>query len=252
MIDLAVDIVGDGDAAGVGMLDDHAGRRLKLPDALKSRIAVSNVVVGKRLALQLLGRGQRTGRGPLIHVERRILVRVLAIAHLLNEFARVKNAVAERIVTKRLCEIGGYGRVVSGRVRKGLGGKPPPDFDGQLVGLQQADNRFVIVGVDHDSNTIMVLGCGPNHRGAADVDVLDSITERRVVPRDRFLEGIEVNGEEVDGFDTVFVHDRLVGTTSAKQSTVYDRVQGLDAAIHDFGKTGFFGNLDNLDTGFAN
>ncbi len=52
----------DGHAAGVGMLDDHAGRRVEALHAFPGRIGVGDVVVAELLALQLPARHQRAGR----------------------------------------------------------------------------------------------------------------------------------------------------------------------------------------------
>ena len=51
-----------GDAAGVGMLDDGAGRRLfrqELGDELEGRVRVVDIVVGKLLALQQVSPSRR-------------------------------------------------------------------------------------------------------------------------------------------------------------------------------------------------
>ena len=76
-----------GDAAGIGVLDDDAGRgarRVELADAFVGRVGVVDVVVGQLLALQLPRGGDA---GPLVgrRVERRRLVRVLAIAQRLDQ-----------------------------------------------------------------------------------------------------------------------------------------------------------------------
>ena len=48
-----------GDAAGVGVLDDHAGRRVELPHALERGVGVGEVVERQLLALQLRRRADR-------------------------------------------------------------------------------------------------------------------------------------------------------------------------------------------------
>ena len=47
----------------------------------------------------------------------------------------------------------------------------------------------------------MVLGGRAEHRGAADVDVLDRVLEGHAGPRDRHLERIEIHGHEIDRLD---------------------------------------------------
>ena len=77
-------------AAGVGVLDDRAGRavvRHELRHQLEGRIRVVDVVVGERLALQLPRR--RHPRSPAaVAIEGRALVRVLAIAQPLRQHPR--------------------------------------------------------------------------------------------------------------------------------------------------------------------
>ena len=76
-----------GDAAGIGVLDDDAGRgarRIELADAFIGRIGIVDVVVGQFLALQLPRGGDAralVGRA----IERGRLVRVLAVAQRLDQ-----------------------------------------------------------------------------------------------------------------------------------------------------------------------
>ena len=78
-----------GDAARIGVLDDGASRgarRIELGDAFVGRVGVVDVVVGELLALRLARRGDaepRLGRA----VERRPLMRILAVAQFLDQAA---------------------------------------------------------------------------------------------------------------------------------------------------------------------
>jgi hypothetical protein len=64
-----------GHAAGVGVLDDDAGRGgVEQLDALQGRVGVGDVVVGQFLALDLAGGGDGAGRGVGLHVEGAVLV----------------------------------------------------------------------------------------------------------------------------------------------------------------------------------
>ena len=77
------------DAARIRVLDDRDGRaalRVELGDELVSRVGIVEIVVGEFLALQL--RRGRDAEAPLGRaVERRRLMRVLAIAKRLGERA---------------------------------------------------------------------------------------------------------------------------------------------------------------------
>ena len=82
----------DRDAAGIGVLDDRrrsAFRGIEFGDQLVGRVGVVDVVVGQLLALDL-ARGRNAGAGLGGQVERRALMRILAVAK--RAEARVQNA----------------------------------------------------------------------------------------------------------------------------------------------------------------
>jgi hypothetical protein len=62
----------------------------------------------------------------------------------------------------------------------------------------------------------MVLRGGADHRGTADVDVLDGVIDRRVLARDGLLERVQVDGEQVDRLDAVFAHGHFVGAAASQ------------------------------------
>jgi len=72
-----VNIVADRNATWIRMFDDDAGRLCELPDALQSRVAISNVVIRQRLALELAcaapGRGKT--RPPDVGFHRSVVFR---------------------------------------------------------------------------------------------------------------------------------------------------------------------------------
>ena len=82
------------------MLDDHAGRVRELLDALECRIAISDVVVRQRFALELPGSSKRSVRGLLVDIEGSLLVRVLAVTELLGKATRVQEAFAKYVITQ--------------------------------------------------------------------------------------------------------------------------------------------------------
>ena len=113
-----------GDAARVGVLDDDAGRGalgVELGDAFVGGVGVVDIVVGQLLALQL-ARGGDAGTLAWRAVERRALVRVLAVAQRLNQFA-AEGAVVRRVVVQRVGEPVRDRRIVSRGARVGLGRK---------------------------------------------------------------------------------------------------------------------------------
>ena len=85
----------------------------------------------------------------------------------------------------------------------------------------------------------MVLGGRPDHRGAADVDLLDDLVRRRA-RGDRLLERVEVGDQQVERLDVqVFELLYVVGVAPVgEQPGVHLRVQGLDPAVQALGEAG--------------
>ena len=78
--------VGHGRAAGVVVLDDDGGRLGELADNRQALSRSEQVVVGKLFAVQLPGDGYAGAAAVGPGVERRLLVRILAVAE--HHFAR--------------------------------------------------------------------------------------------------------------------------------------------------------------------
>ena len=70
----------DGNAAGVGVFDDDAGRGVEGFNALKRGVGVGQVVVAQFLALQETRGGDDAFAGAGFDVKRAALVRVFAVA----------------------------------------------------------------------------------------------------------------------------------------------------------------------------
>ena len=99
----------------------------------------------------------------------------------------------------------------------------------------------------------MVLRRRPDHRGSADVDLLDCLGPCDARARHRLLEGIEARNHEVDGRDTVLGQGRQVlGHVPPGQDAPVDlRVERLDAPVEHLGKAGDFRDLDHGESGLA-
>ena len=113
----------DGDAAGIRVLDDHAGRLVELAHALEGRVGIREVVVREILALQLRRRADAGTVRLLRQVERRLLMRILAVAqiHALAVMQREPLGEGGLRAADLAVEIRRHGRVVLRRVREGLG-----------------------------------------------------------------------------------------------------------------------------------
>ena len=65
------------------------------------------------------------------------------------------------------------------------------------------EHQRVVSRIDNNSDALMILSGGPQHCGAADIDVLDRVVERAFGTRHRLLERVEVDDEDFDRVDRV-------------------------------------------------
>ena len=105
----------------------------------------------------------------------------------------------------------------------------------------------------HDKHVVEVLGTGANEGDAADVDFLDDFGGIVGVGHG-ILKRIEVNDDEVEGGDVVFLHFVLVGgqATASEDTAKHFGVQGLHATAQNGGVAGerlhrFHGRVERLD-----
>jgi hypothetical protein len=236
------------DAARVGVLDDDAGGCLELAHAFPSGVGIRQVVEGEFLALTLAEARQRTRLRLRLAVERGLLVRVLAVAQVLHldeagvelvgEGRSVGNGVGRRIEAQR-GQVVTDGRVVlrdavEGRDRECEARRPTQP----ALTAQGVDQRGVLPRVGQHRDMGPVLGGRAQHRRAADIDILDGLVQGAAGTRHRRLKGVEIEYQQVDGRDAVFGHHRIVHAPATQQPAMDFRVQRLDAAVHDLGKTG--------------
>ena len=131
----------------------------------------------------------------------------------------------------------------------GLGSEPAPVLERERIRFEAFQHVLVVVRIDDDRNAVVILARGADHRRSADIDVLDGVVDRRVVARNGLLEGIEVDDEEIDRLDRVFLHRRLVRAAPAQEAAVDFRMQRLDPAVHDLRKAGLLRDFDRVDAG---
>ena len=229
------------------MLDDDAGRGalgIELGDAFVSRVGVVDVVVGQLLTLHLPRRADAEARARR-PVERGALVRVLAVAQRLDQFA-AKGAVIGRVIMQRVGKPVGDRCVIGGRARIGLGGERLAQFVGEHAGMLRhfAEHFFVVGRLHHHRDVGVVLGGGADHGRSADVDVLDAIVVGRAVG-DGGLERVEVHHQQVDRLNAVLLHRLGVFGIGAdrQQPAVHLRMQRLHPSVHHFRKAGELGNV---------
>jgi hypothetical protein len=245
-----------GDAAGVGVFDDHAGRRFELAYAFPRGVGVGEIVVAELLALQLRERGERARHRPEIAIERAVLMRVFAVAqiHHFDEVAVVlrreqrKAAVVldrrqivadERVVLRDTVERGDRQR------EAGLRGQRAE------IGVEFFEDAGVLRRIGGDRDAGVVFRGGSQHRGAADVDVLDDLVHRAVRIRRHRFERIQVQYQQIDRTDAVFGHHRVVDAGAPEQTAVDQRMQRFHAAVHHFREAGEVADIAHLQAGVA-
>lgn len=119
------------------------------------------------------------------------------------------------------------------------------------AGLDLADGGVVLRGFGQHRDVAEVLGRRTQHGRAADVDLLDGFLQRAARPRHGGLERVQVQHQQIDRRDAVRRHHRIVLTTPAEQTTMNQRMQGLDPAVHDLRKPGDIGHLLHREPGLA-
>ena len=193
--------LGDRDPARVVVLDDHARRPVELVQQPSRRVEVEHVVERQRPAVLLRDPREDVGARPGLDVERRLLVRVLAVGEL--EELVVRHHPVARVGLVAGPEPARDRGVVGGGVGERLVREPVPGLGRDLAArlAQLLEHRVVALRPDDDGDPVVVLGRGADHRRAADVDVLDRLRLADARLGDRALERIEVDADEVDRLD---------------------------------------------------
>ena len=236
------------------MLDDDAGGRFEAAGAFPGGVGVRDVVVGQFLALQLAVVAQQAGLTLRVDVEGGGLVRVLAVAQGLllldlqgqgaGPFVAGRHGFLLGLGVDQAGQVGGDGAVVGGGVGVDLGGQRQAQAVGGVAALVHfGQHARVVDGVDHHGHAAgfgaVVLGRRAQHGRAADVDVFDGVGEGAVRLGHGFAERIQVDHQHVDTVDARRLDGvHVLGAVAARQQAAMDlRVQRLDAAIENFGRT---------------
>ena len=119
------DGVADGRAARVVVLDDDGGRAVEVARERDGGVEVEQVVEGELLALEHLEADDRVRRRVGLPVERRALVRVLAVAQRAHALEGEHEALGKDVV-RRVAggQVPGDRAVVGRGAREGAGGEP--------------------------------------------------------------------------------------------------------------------------------
>ena len=238
--------IGNSDATRVGVLDDGHGRTLVIPRSAPSGIRVGVVVVAHLLAMELLGAGQAGAIG----VQRRSLVRVLAVAQHVGTLVGGTDPLGE-LRDGLLAHPGSYSHVIRSRVTESIHSQVGALGAGEAPGIGSCHDVLVAIRVHHNGHRRVVLRGGAHHGRAADVDLLHAGIE--VGSGGHGLgERVQVHNDQLEGLDTqVLQLLQVVFLTGVGQdSCVHARVQGLHAAFQHLRESGQRFNLGHGHSGF--
>ncbi len=221
-----------GEPDRVGVLDDGDGGRGVVTRDAVGGIEVEQVVERRPLALQLGRVGQRPAAVRRLAVERRALMRVLAIAQVVDLLEDDGQAARERVAGD-LVEVGGDLGVVGGdraerlrrQARPGLGAHPA-----QLAQLGHEEG--VVRRVRCGRDTGGVAGRRTEQGRATDVDHLDRLVDADELGPDGRGERLDVDDDQVDEADALALElVQLFGLVTSGEDAGVDRVvERLDLA----------------------
>ena len=99
---------------------------------------------------------------------------------------------------------------------------------------------------------MVILGRRANQGGSTNIDILYAGLEI-AAPSHRFLEGVEIDHDEVDRLDILCGHSIAVSgvVANAEDAAMHFRVKRLHPTIQHFGKFCVFGNVFYRDAGVA-
>ncbi len=118
------------------------------------------------------------------------------------------------------------------------------------MGFEFRQHSCVVFGAYNNCDTVMIFGSGPDHRGAAHIDVLDGGVPVGLLG-DSLFKRIKIDHEKIDISDGVGLLGAVVGriVSDGQKSAMDFGMQGFHAAIHDFGKAGDGSHIDGRNAG---
>ena len=180
-------------------------------------------------------------------------MRVFPVAQILG-FFKGHGEVVRQAVSRFLPQVVGNHGVVGSGVLEHLQGQTVLRIVGNFAFfLQFRNDRRVIRRVADDHYVLVVFRRRAQHRRAADVDVLDGYRQGHVRFQDGFLEGVEVDGHDVDGLNAqVFQLGHVFGFfPHCQDAAVNRRVEGFDSPVQAFRESGHIGDPDHFHAAFG-
>ena len=243
------ELVVRGQTDRVGVLDDDdRGRRVVAGDPVRG-VEVEQVVERGHRALQAGRVGERAAAVRRLAVERRALVRVLAVAEV-ADLLEDEGQPAREGVARDLVEVGGDLRVIGRDHAERLGREPGPRLRADPAELAQlVDDARVVARVGGGGDTGRVARGGAEERRSADVDHLDRLVDPDQGGADGRRERLDVDDDEVDEPDALGLELGELGRdVAAREDAGVDRVvEGLDLATDARPALGQLGDGRDLD-----
>ena len=172
-------------------------------------------------------------------------MRVLAVAQRLDQPA-AEGAEIRRVVLELSRKPVRDRRIIGGGARIGFCGEAAAQRERgrALVGGEFVEHGLIVPRLDDDGDVVVVLCRRPDHRGTADVDILDAVLVTRAFVDGR-LERIEVDHQQIDRRDAVRLHrlGMFLVVADREQAAMHLGMQRLDPAVHHFGKAGEVGDV---------
>jgi hypothetical protein len=231
------------------VLDDRDRRGGVVARHPVGRVEVEQVVEGGSAALDLGRVGERAGSVRRLAVERGRLVRVLAVAQVVDLLQDERQAL-RKDVAGDLVEVGGDLRVVGRDRTERLRGQLRAKLRRDLAALLQlGDDAVVMLRAGDRRHSGRVPGGGAEERSAADVDHLDCLVEAHQVAPDLRRERLDVDDDEVDQPDALL--DELVellrDVAAGQDPGINRRMECLDLAADEGGDLGQLRDRGDLD-----
>ena len=174
-----------------------------------------------------------------IAVQRRLLVRILAVPERLHFRQRQRQCLRQSIA---LTEKRRNRAIVPTRRCKNFYCQPRPRRRQcrAAVRFHLRHHRRIIRRIYHHRHARMIFRRAPQHARPADVDIFNRIVQRDIRLGDRFLERIKIHHHQINRLDIVLGRRRFVFGIPAneQQAAVNFRMQRLHPAIHHFWETG--------------
>ncbi len=263
------DVGAGGRAAGIGVLDDGDHGLVEFLAERPAGVEVDEVVVAEFLALKLRG-GGNSGAGA-VDIEGGALMGVLPVAERLRERIDEAERRGKIVIESNGCVRGGRrsigvgrgqafesvgdGGVVGGGGGEGALGETPAGFQRESapMGGELFGEGGVVGRRGDDGDVFEILGGGANHRGTANVDVLDDFREGDARFSGGFLEGVEIDHDHIDGLDAMSSGlIAMAGVFAAEENAAVNfGMQRLNAAVEHLRKAGERGDVADGKAGVA-